>query len=167
MSRKDYITIAAILAKHDASEEMITAFCAELKEDNPRFDAQRFRGAVQPMKHTLYVASAWWRDCDAFCTVAGNDARRVEKAINRAIKDAAIDVFNTDSDNDNPNAPKRWQDCADDIAWSGVNTFAFDAIIPKRTIENYESDSPHADEMHYHDYVALRDGDADAVVYLR
>ena len=47
MSRKDYIKLAAVLAKHRASEEMVSAFCVELAADNCRFNAQRFRDAAQ------------------------------------------------------------------------------------------------------------------------
>jgi hypothetical protein len=55
MSRKDYIRLAAILARHYASEEMISAFCAELEEDNPRFNAQRFRDAARPLARKFTV----------------------------------------------------------------------------------------------------------------
>ncbi len=162
MTRKDYELIAGILAKHHATEEMVTAFCAELAETNPRFDAQRFRDAALPLKRTIYVASAWWEDCDPFVRVVGNDPKKVQKAVERAMKDEAVDAFNASE----PEDKRKVRDFLNDIGWSGVDGFAFDAIVPTRTIENYESDQPHADDIDYHDYIALRDGERDAVVYL-
>lgn len=118
---------------------------------------------------TLYVASCWWRDNDAFCTVAGNSARLVEKTIFKAMRNAAIDEYNNSDSEDK----RRVRDYMDDLAWSGVNAFAFDAIVPERIIRQYEeSYSTHADtvahhpDMDYSDYEMLRDGRKDVVVYL-
>jgi hypothetical protein len=116
----------------------------------------------------LYVASCWWRDNDAFCTVAGNSARLVEKTIFKAMRNAAIDAYNSDCEDE-----KRVYDYLDDIAWSGVNTFAFDAIVPDGVIAQYE-DSYKTDaqfvashpDMDYPDYEMMRDGCKDVVVYL-
>jgi hypothetical protein len=116
----------------------------------------------------LYVASCWWRDNDAFCTVIGNSARLVEKTIFKAMRNAAIDAYNSDCEDE-----KRVYDYLDDIAWSGVNTFAFDAIVPYGVIAQYE-DSYKTDaqfvashpEMDYSDYEMLRDGRKDVVVYV-
>ena len=38
-------------------------------------------------EQTVYVASAWWHDRDAFVTVCGNSPKRIEKAIMRAMRD--------------------------------------------------------------------------------
>jgi hypothetical protein len=118
---------------------------------------------------TVYVASAWWENCDAFVTVCGNSPRLVEKTIYKAMRDAAIDAYNSSE----PEDKKRVRDYLDDIAWSGVNTFAFDAIIPDRVIAQYEEAySTNADtvahhpDMDYSDYEMLRDGRKDVVVYL-
>jgi len=117
---------------------------------------------------TVYVASAWWRENDAFVTVVGNSARLVEKTIFKAMRNAAIDAYNSDCEDG-----KRVRDYMDDIAWSGVNAFAFDAIVPERIIRQYEeSYSTDADtvthhpDMDYSDYEMLRDGRKDIVVYL-
>jgi hypothetical protein len=117
----------------------------------------------------LYVASCWWRDNEAFCTVAGNSARLVEKTIFKAMRNAAIDEYN----NSEPEDKRRVRDWMDEIAWSGVNTFAFDAIISDRVISQYEdayktnADTvAHHPDMDYCDYEMLRDGRRDVVVYL-
>jgi hypothetical protein len=118
---------------------------------------------------TVYVASCWWRENDAFCTVAGNSARLVEKTIFKAMRNAAIDEYNNSDSEDK----RRVRDFIDDIAWSGVNRFAFDAIIPERVISQYEeaysTDADtvaHCSDMDYSDYEMLRDGRKDVVVYL-
>jgi hypothetical protein len=118
---------------------------------------------------TVYVSSAWWRDCDAFVTVVGNSARLVEKTIFKAMRNAAIDEYNSSE----PEDKKRVRDYMDDIAWSGVNAFAFDAIIPERVIsayeEAYKTDAQfiaHSCDMDYSDYEMLRDGRKDVVVYI-
>lgn len=118
---------------------------------------------------TLYVASCWWRDNDAFCTVAGNSPRLVEKTIFKAMREAAIDAYNSSE----PEDKKRVRDYLDDIAWSGVNAFQFDAIISDRVIAQYEdaykTDADtvtHHPDMDYSDYEMLRDGRKDVVVYL-
>lgn len=118
---------------------------------------------------TVYVASAWWRDNDAFVTVVGNSARLVEKTIFKAMRNAAIDEYNS-SDSEDKRTIRDWMD---DIAWSGVNAFAFDAIIPDRVIsayeEAYKTDAQfvaHCPDMDYSDYEMLRDGRKDVVVYL-
>jgi len=166
MTRRDFELIAGILAKHKASEEMVQAFSAELAGTNPRFDRQRFMDASLPLKRTVYVASAWWEDNDPFVTVAGNDPRKVEKAINRAMKDAATDAYNGSE----PEDKRKLRDYLNDIGWSGVNTFAFDAVIPHKVIAQYEagenSTVAHHPDMDYTDYELLRDGDKDAIVYL-
>jgi hypothetical protein len=118
---------------------------------------------------TVYVASCWWRENDAFCTVVGNSARLVEKTIFKAMRNAAIDEYNNSDGEDK----KRVRDWMDEIAWSGVNRFAFDAIIPARIISQYEeaytTDADtvaHHPDMDYSDYEMLRDGRKDVVVYL-
>jgi hypothetical protein len=59
-------------------------------------DAERLAAGYVPTvsEQTIYVASAWWHDCDTFVTVCGNSPKRVEKAITRAMRDAATDVYN-------------------------------------------------------------------------
>lgn len=117
----------------------------------------------------LYVASCWWSENDAFCTVVGNSARLVEKTIFKAMRNAAIDEYNNSDGEDK----KRVRDWMDEIAWSGVNRFAFDAIIPAHIIGQYEeaytTDADtvaHHPDMDYFDYEMLRDGRKDVVVYL-
>jgi hypothetical protein len=117
---------------------------------------------------TIYVASCWWRDNDTFCTVAGNSSRLVEKTINKAMRNAAIDAYNSDSD-----AGKRVRDYLDEISWTGVNAWRFDAIIPERVISQYEQSYrtdaqyvAHHSDMDFSDYEMLRDGRKDVVVYL-
>ena len=62
------------------------------------------------------------------------------------------------------------RDYLNNIAWSGVDTFPFDFIIPERIIAQYEADEDgkvfHHPDMDYLDYQQLRDGDRDAVVYV-
>lgn len=118
---------------------------------------------------TLFVGSAWWRDNDPFVTLVGNSARAVEKALYRAMRDAAIDAYNSSE----PEDKKRVRDYLDEIAWSGVSTFAFADIIPERAIEAYEpafkdevTTFTHSCDMDYFDYEALRRGDKTVVVYV-
>jgi hypothetical protein len=42
MSKKDYILIADILKTHNANQTMVATFAKELKEQNPKFDADKF-----------------------------------------------------------------------------------------------------------------------------
>ena len=165
MTRKDFELIAGILAKHKADEAIVNAFAVELADTNPRFDKQRFIEAAMPLKRTIYVASAWWSDCDAFVTVAGNSPKAVERAISRAMKDSAVDAYNQSE----PEDKRTVRDFLRDISWSGINGFAFDAIISASVIEAYEADGDtvvHQPDMDYHDYEALRDGVKDAVIFL-
>jgi hypothetical protein len=118
---------------------------------------------------TVYASSAWWRDNDAFVTVVGNSARLVEKTIFKAMRNAAIDEYNSSGSEDK----RTIRDWMNDIAWSGVDAFAFDAIIPDRVIgayeEAYKTDAQfvaHSCDMDYSDYEMLRDGRKDVVVYL-
>ena len=163
MTRRDFELIAGILAKHHATEEMVASFCAELAETNPRFDAQRFRDAALPLKRTVYVASAWWSDCDPFVRVVGNDPKRVEKAVERAMKDAAIDAYNGSE----PEDKRKVRDFLRDIEWTGVDEFTFDAIVPQNVIAQYEANQIfHHPDMDFSEYQQLRDGERDAIVYL-
>jgi hypothetical protein len=132
-------------------------------------DAERIAKENHIGMQTLYVASAWWRENDAFVTVAGNSARLVEKQIFKAMRNAAIDEYNN-SDADDKRTVRSF---LNEIAWSGVNTFAFDAIVPQDVIASYEeSYSTQADtvahngNMDYSDYSMLRDGRKDVFVYL-
>lgn len=146
---------------------------AEYGANNPHMqtvaDAERIAQENHIEFQMVYVASAWWRDNDSFCTVVGNSRSLVEKTIFKAMRNAAIDAYNSSEPEDN----KRVRDYMDDIAWSGVNAFAFDAIVPERIIRQYEeSYSTNADtvahscDMDYSDYEMLRDGRKDVVVYL-
>jgi hypothetical protein len=85
------------------------------------------------------------------------------------MREQAIDAYYSSE----PEDKKRVRDYLDDIAWSGVNAFAFDAIIPDRVIaqyeESYKTDAQfvaHHPDMDYSDYEMLRDGRKDVVVYL-
>jgi hypothetical protein len=120
-------------------------------------------------EQTVYVASAWWHDCDPFVSICGNSPKHVEKAIMRAMRDAATDAYNESE----PEDKRKVRDYLDNIGWSGVNAFQFDAIIPQHTIDRYEpgfsggqETVTHDSEMDYFDYEALRRGDKDAIVYL-
>ena len=134
-------------------------------------DAERLASEYGPTvsEQTVYVASAWWHDCDPFVTICGNSPKRVEKAIMRAMRDAATDAYNQSEQEDK----RRVRDYLDDIGWSGVNAFQFDAIIPDRIIAQYEdaytrdtATVTHHPDMDYSDYECLRRGDKDAIVYL-
>jgi hypothetical protein len=134
-------------------------------------DAERLASEYVPTvsEQTVYVASAWWHDCDAFATICGNSPKRVEKAIMRAMRDAAIDAYNQSE----PDDKRKVRDYLDDIGWSGVNAFQFDAIISDHTIDRYEpgfsggqQTIAHDSGMDYFDYEALRRGDKDAIVHL-
>ena len=166
MTKRDFELIAGVLAKHKASEEMVRAFTEELAGTNPRFDKQRFTDAALPLKRTVYVASAWWEDCDPFVTVVGNDPKKVERAISGAMKDAATDAYNGSESDDK----RRVRDFLNDIGWTGVTLFAFDSIIPDKIIAQYEAEEngivAHHPDMAFADYELLRDGDRDAIVYL-
>ena len=55
MTKKDYIKVAELLRKVDASpvrEELIETFCGLFQTDNPRFDAAVFRLACEGIKTT-------------------------------------------------------------------------------------------------------------------
>jgi hypothetical protein len=150
-------------------------FMAKFGANNPHCqtvaDAERLAAQYVPTvsEQTVYVASAWWHDCDPFVSVCGNSPRAVEKAIMRSMRDAAIDVYNQSG----PEDKRKVRDYLDDIGWSGVNAFQFDAIIPQHTIDRYEpgfsggeQHVTHDSEMDYFDYEALRRGDKTAIVYL-
>ena len=146
---------------------------AEYGANNPHMqtvaDAERIARENHIEFQTVYVASCWWRENDAFCTVAGNSRPLIEKTIFKAMRNAAIDEYNNSDGEDK----KRVRDYMDDIAWSRVNAFAFDSIIPERVISQYENayktdadTVAHHPDMDYSDYEMLRDGRKDVVVYL-
>jgi len=150
-------------------------FMAKFGGGNPHCqrvaDAERLASEYVPTvsEQTVYVASAWWSECDAFVTVCGNSPKRVEKAIMRAMRDAAVDAYN----HSEPEDKRRIRDYLDEIGWSGVNAFLFDAIIPDRIIAQYEdaytrdtATVGHQPDMDYCDYESLRRGDKGAIVYL-
>lgn len=152
-------------------------FMAEQGANNPHVqnvaDAERIAKQIADANRiedqTVYVASCWWCENDAFCTVVGNSARLVEKTIFKAMRNAAIDEYNNSDGEDE----RRIRDWMDEIGWSGVNRFAFDAIIPAHIIGQYEeaytTDADtvaHHSDMDYFDYEMLRDGRKDVVVYL-
>lgn len=150
-------------------------FMARYGANNPHCqtvaDAEKLAKDYVPTvsEQTVYVASAWWHDCDAFVTICGNSPQRVGKAIMRAMREAAIDAYNQSE----PEDKRKVRDYLDDIGWSGVNAFQFDAIISARTIEHYEpgfsgdqQTVTHDSDLDYFDYEALRRGDKDAIVYL-
>lgn len=149
-------------------------FMAKFGAGNPHCqsvaDAERLASEYIPTvsEQTVYVASAWWHECDAFVTVCGNSPKQVEKAIMRAMRDAATDAYNQSEPDD-----KRKVRYVDDIGWSGVNAFQFDAIVPDGVIAQYEeayahdaATVAHHPDMDYSDYECLRRGDKDIVVYL-
>ena len=150
-------------------------FMAKFGAGNPHCqsvaDAERLAADYFPTvsEQTVYVASAWWHDCDAFVTVCGNSPKRVEKAIKRAMRDAAIDAYNESE----PEDKRKVRDYLDEIGWSGVNVFQFDSIIPDGIIAQYEetytrdaATVAHHPDMDYSDYECLRRGDKDAIVCL-
>lgn len=50
LTKKDFVGIAGILCKHDASPALTKAFAGYFKEENPRFDEGRFVAAVKSCK---------------------------------------------------------------------------------------------------------------------
>jgi hypothetical protein len=50
------------------------------------------------------------------------------------MRNAATDAYNQSE----PEDKRKVRDYLDDIGWSGVNAFQFDAIIPQHTIDRYE-----------------------------
>lgn len=152
---------------------------AEYGANNPHLqtvaDAERIARENHVEMQDVYVASAWWENCDAFVTVCGNSPHLVEKTIFKAMRDAAIDAYNQSESEDK----RRVRDYMDDIAWSGVNRFRFDAIVPHGVIAQYEEVYSqqhrnntfielvaHHPDMDYSDYEMLRNGRKDVVVYL-
>jgi hypothetical protein len=183
MTRRDFELIASTIRSlrpfeaHDAERSETVAHAVRLTDvvdrlatalhgTNPRFDRQRFFDAAMPLKRIVYVASAWWNDSDPFVTIVGNDPKKVERAAYSAMKDTATDAYNSSE----PEDKRKVRDFLDDIGWSGVNTFAFDAIIPHDVIAQYEADEngtvAHYPGLDYLDYQQLRDGERDAIVYL-
>ena len=48
MSKKDYELIAGVLKKHQVvNDELIAELCLLLKNDNDRFDSEKFKKAVK------------------------------------------------------------------------------------------------------------------------
>jgi hypothetical protein len=48
MTRKDYKLIAECISKADTIQQVIDNLCLELKQDNIRFNSEKFREACLP-----------------------------------------------------------------------------------------------------------------------
>lgn len=67
----------------------------------------------------VYVASAWWRDCDPFVSVVSMNRDRAADLIRETMEDEAQSAADGDLDDES----KEFDDYLDDMAWSGVQVF--------------------------------------------
>lgn len=66
----------------------------------------------------VYVASAWWRDCDPFVSVVSLNRERAADLIDEEMRDEAERAADSDMED-----AKELDDYLDDMAWSGVQEF--------------------------------------------
>ena len=111
--------------------------------------------------HTVWVATAWWRDCDPFASVATNTAEEAERLINRAIRDAATDAYNS-SEPDDTRTVEQW---AEEIAWSGCNQFRLAEVVSDSELDRYFAGVACASFDHT-EMDALLHGEKDASIWL-
>jgi hypothetical protein len=108
----------------------------------------------------VYVASAWWRDCDAFASVVANSAKVCERKIMQAMRDAATDAFN----HSEPEDERTVDDYMEDIAWSGVSLERLEDVMASWELDRYFAGV--ASDIDACDMDALLSGDKTAYVWL-
>jgi hypothetical protein len=99
---------------------------------------------------TVFVAACWWRDNDPFTRIVGNDAHKVRTAAMSAMRDAAKDALQGDSDEDTT-----IETYLDELCWSGVHQFSLTDLVKDSEIPQLQPD-----------YDELVSGDKDAILYL-
>ena len=87
---------------------------------------------------TLYVGSAWWRDCDPFVRVVATTAEGAAEALDKAMVEATEDAAESDDDDE----ARAVDDYLDDIAWSGVSAEGWREFLgeSKRAREDAKAD---------------------------
>jgi len=65
----------------------------------------------------VYVASAWWRDCDPFVSVVSTNKTRAADLIREEMAEEAEHAYGGDDED------KDLEDYLDEMAWSGVQEF--------------------------------------------
>jgi len=108
----------------------------------------------------VYVAACWWRDCDAFASVAANSAKVCERKIMQAMRDAAVDAYNQSE----PEDEKTVDDYLEDLCWSGVSLESLEDVVPHWELDRYFAHV--AADIDACDMDSLLSGDADAYVWL-
>jgi len=71
---------------------------------------------VTELPKMVYIASAWWDDCDPFVGVVALESDDCGKKIEEAIREAAEEAFN----NSEPEDSRTVDDYLSTIQWSGV-----------------------------------------------
>lgn len=96
---------------------------------------------------TIYTASAWWSDCEAFVGIIGTDPQKVEEAIHHAMHEEAKDAWDTAE----PEDPRTIGFYLDEIFWSGVHIVKPDEL----------------DSLYDEDFSKVSAGDDNAISYWR
>lgn len=80
--------------------------------------------ADDPRITYVYVASAWWRDCDPFATIVADTRSTAQRLISESMLEEAERAWN-DSE---PEDSRSKADYLDEIAWSGVFAEPIDSL---------------------------------------
>jgi|SRR5215467_13219881 len=109
---------------------------------------------------TVYVASAWWRDCEPFLTVVGGSEKTVETAIKAEMLRVATEAYDQ----------QETKECGrDDFLLDMARSFAerdtVGNIFPASVLESYISKKLlNHHQLDYQGFHSLVNGDSNAIV---
>jgi len=142
---------------------------AEYGFNNPHMqtveDCERIAAENRVEFQTVYVGVANWEYCDIFVRIIGNSKPRVERELAKAVREAAIDAYNSAE----PEDKKRVRDYIAEIE-TYVGECQFEHAIGEDVINAYERSFQGQTETHfsnpamdYFDYESLRRGDVEPI----
>jgi hypothetical protein len=98
---------------------------------------------VTALPRTVFVASAWWRDCEPFVGVVALEQEDAERKIKEAVEEAAEEAFQ----NSEPEDDRTKDDYLNDICHSGV----FEEPIANLSLSSEQQDDLNRDGYAYLD----------------
>ena len=109
----------------------------------------------------VYVASAWWRDCEPFVTVVGGSEKIVEAAIQATMLKMATDVYD-----DQEIKERERDDFLLDMARTFTTRDTLGHVFPDHVLESYCSEKLLRHRyLDYQNFHSLVNGDPNAVVH--
>ncbi|PYT82678.1 MAG: hypothetical protein DMG40_05225 [Acidobacteria bacterium] len=108
----------------------------------------------------VYVASAWWRNCEPFVTIVGGSQKAVETTIQAVMLQTATDAYNEQG-----SKKRERDDFLLDMARSFAKRDTLGNVFPAHVLENYCSEKLLRHRyLDYQNFHSLVNGDPNAIV---